>query len=44
VDAIRNDVPMPRTDFSTAYETHRVAYAADLSAAEGRPVRLSELE
>ena len=44
VDAIRNDVAMPHTDLDTAYETHRVAYAADLSAAEGRPVKLSELE
>ena len=43
VDAIRNDSPMPDTDFDTAYETHRVAFAADLSAAEGRPVKLSEL-
>ena len=44
VEAIRNDAPMPHTDLDTAYETHRVAYAADLSAAEGRPVKLSELE
>jgi predicted dehydrogenase len=44
VDAIRKDAPMPHTDLATAYETHRVAYAADLSAAEGRPVKLSELE
>ena len=44
VDAIRNDAPMPHTDLATAYETHRVAYAADLSAAERRPVKLSELE
>ena len=44
VRAIRNDTPMPHTAFDTAYETHRVAFAADLSAAEGRPVKLSELE
>lgn len=44
VDAIQNDTPMPYTDLATAYETHRVAFAADLSAAEGRPVKLSELE
>ena len=44
VDAIRNKVPMPYTDFATAYETDRVAFAADLSAEKGRPVRLSELE
>jgi predicted dehydrogenase len=42
VDAIRNDTVMPLTDFDTAFETHRVIYAADRSAAEGRPVLLSE--
>jgi predicted dehydrogenase len=35
--------PMPRTSLETAMETHRVMFAADLSAAEGRPVRLDEL-
>ena len=44
VDAIRKGTTMPQTDLDTAYETHRVAYAADLSAAEGRSVKLSELE
>ena len=44
VDAIRDDTPMPYTDLGTAYETHRVAFAADLSAAQARPVKLSELE
>jgi predicted dehydrogenase len=44
VDSIRNDTVMPLTDFDTAFETHRVVYAADLSAAEGRPVRLAELD
>jgi len=34
---------MPLTDFDTAFETHRVIFAADRSAAEGRPVRLEEL-
>ncbi len=34
---------MPRTDFETAYETHRVVFAADRSAREGRPVKLAEL-
>jgi predicted dehydrogenase len=43
VDAVRNDTPMPYTDLDTAYETHRVACAADLSAARGRPVKLAEL-
>lgn len=44
VDSIRNGTTMPLTDFDTAFETHRVIYAADLSAAEGRPVKLAELE
>jgi len=43
VDSIKSDTVMPQTDFDTAYESHRVAFAADLSAAEGRPVKLSEL-
>lgn len=43
VDAIQKGTTMPHTDLATAYETHRVAFAADLSAAEGRPVKLSEL-
>ncbi len=34
---------MPLTNFNTAFETHRVVFAADRSAAEGRPVRLAEL-
>ncbi len=42
VDAVRSGRKMPLTDFDTAFETHRVIYAADRSAAEGRPVRLSE--
>ncbi len=43
LDSIRNDTTMPLTDFDTAFETFRVVYAADLSEAEGRPVRLTEL-
>ncbi len=43
VDSLRRGENMPRTDFATAWETHRVAFAADRSAAEGRPVRLEEL-
>ena len=35
---------MPLTDMHTAYESHRVVFAADRSAAEGRPVRLDELD
>ncbi|MFB3904714.1 MAG: Gfo/Idh/MocA family protein [Acidobacteriota bacterium] len=34
---------MPRTNFDVAFETHRVVFAADRSAAEARPVRLEEL-
>ena len=44
VDSLAKGEPMPLTDFETAYQTHRVAFAADRSAAEGRPVNLSELE
>lgn len=42
VDAIRSNTVMPLTDFDTAFESFRVVYAADRSAAEGRPVRMSE--
>jgi hypothetical protein len=34
---------MPLTDFDTAFESHRVVFAADLSAAEKRTVKMSEL-
>ena len=44
VDAIEAQRPMPLTDFDTAYETHRVAFAAGRSAAEGRPVRMDEMD
>jgi predicted dehydrogenase len=44
VDATRAGRKMPLTDFDTALETHRVVYAADLSAERGRPVRMSELK
>ena len=44
VDSVFQGRPMPLTDFDTAFETHRVVFAADLSAAEDRPVRLSELD
>jgi predicted dehydrogenase len=43
VDAVAAGRPMPRTDFETAYESHRVVFAADRSAREGRPVKLAEL-
>ena len=44
VDSLEKGEPMPLTDFATAFETHRVVFAADRSAAEGRTVRLAELE
>ena len=44
VDALNEGETMPRTDFDTAFESHRVIYAADTSAREGRPVELSEFE
>ena len=43
VDSISKKVPMPLTDFETAFESHRVVFAADLSAKEKRCVKLSEL-
>lgn len=43
VDAIGEGRDMPLTSLDIALESHRVAFAADLSAAEGRPVKLSEL-
>lgn len=42
-DAVLKDQPMPLTGFDAAFESHRVVFAADLSAARGKPVRLSEL-
>ena len=42
VDSLREGRKMPLTDFDTAFESHRVVFAADRSAAEGRPVKLSE--
>jgi len=43
IDSLSKDADMPLTDFATAFETHRVVFAADLSAQEGRSVKLSEL-
>jgi hypothetical protein len=43
VDSLQKNETMPRTDFETAFESHRVAFAADRSSAEGRPVKMSEL-
>jgi predicted dehydrogenase len=42
VDAVHAGRPMPLTDYATALETHRVIFAAETSAAEGRPVRLRD--
>ena len=44
VDSLKQGQAMPLTDFDTAFETHRVVFAADLSAEEGRSVKLSELD
>jgi len=44
VDSLAKNRNMPLTDFDTAFETHRVVFAADLSAARGKPVKLSELK
>ena len=44
VDALQAGELMPRTDFATALESHRVIFAADRSAAENRPVELAEFE
>ena len=43
IDSIGKKEPMPLTSFETAFESHRVVFAADLSAQEGRPVKMSEL-
>lgn len=43
IDSLQNGNPMPLTDLKTAFETHRVVFAADLSAREGRAVKLEEL-
>lgn len=42
VDSLRAGETMPRTDFETAFDSHRVIYAADMSAEEGRPVSMDE--
>ena len=42
VRAVQEGRPMERTDFETALETHRVIFAADMSAREERPVKLAE--
>lgn len=44
VESIGEGKPMPLTDFETALITHKVMFAADLSAEAGRTVKLSELD
>ena len=43
-DAVQKKGKMPLTDFGTAFESHKVVFAADRSAAEGRPIKLSEMK
>ena len=43
-DSLAKGEPMPLTDFETAYQTHRVIFAAELSAELGRPIKLAELD
>jgi len=43
IDSLRKNEKMPLTDFDTAFESHRVVFAADLSADEKRTVKLAEL-
>jgi len=42
-DALDAGADMPLTSFNDAFVTHRVIAAADLSAAERRPVKISEI-
>ena len=42
VESLQAGEPMPRTDFHSAFESHRVIFAADRSAADGRSVSLDE--
>jgi len=43
-DATDKGEDMPRTSIATAYQTFRILFACDKSAAEGRPVKLSEFD
>lgn len=43
IDALKLGQAMPHTDFDTAFESHRVVFAAEKSAREGRPVKMSEM-
>lgn len=42
-DALDAGEDMPLTSFRDAFASHRVIAAADRSAAEGRPVKISEI-
>jgi len=42
-DAMDRGEEMPRTSLREALKSFRVAFACDLSAAQGRPVKLSEI-
>lgn len=42
-DALDAGTEMPLTSFADGFSTHRVIAAADESAAEGRPVKISEI-
>ncbi len=44
IEHLRKGETMPLTDFETAFESHRVVFAADKSAAEKRTVRMEELK
>ncbi len=44
VESIEADQTMQLTDFDTAFASHKVAFAADLSAKTGRSVALSDLD
>lgn len=44
VDSVREGREMPLTGVREAWESHRVVFAADRSAREGRPVKLSEFD
>lgn len=43
VDSLAKNRSMPLTNFDTAFESHRVVFAADLSASRGTSVKLSEM-
>jgi predicted dehydrogenase len=43
VDACKQGRPMARTNYATALQTHRVLFAADRSAEQGRSVKIDEI-